>query len=193
MDQGLRFPKIVLVNPNTADTLFEGKFLRVKKNGHWEYVERCKASGGVAVLAVTENQELVLVEQFRIPLYQRVIEIPAGLAGDMEGGEEEDQAEAAKRELLEETGFEASHMEFLTQGPSSAGLATEVVSFFRARGLNRVAEGGGDTSEEIQVHLVPLQELHSWIAAKLAEGCMVDFKVYAALYFHSTPSRGTLQ
>ena len=178
------------VNPNTADTLFEGKFLRVKKNGPWEYVERCKASGGVAVLAVTENQELVLVEQFRIPLYQRVIEIPAGLAGDMEG---EAQAEAAKRELLEETGFEARHMEFLTQGPSSAGLATEVVSFFRARGLNRVAEGGGDASEEIQVHLVPLQELHSWIDAKLAEGCMVDFKVYAALYFHSMPSRGTIE
>jgi ADP-ribose pyrophosphatase len=165
------------------DVLFEGRFIRVKKQGRWEYVERCKTSGIVAILPVTDNQELILVEQFRVPVNKRVIEIPAGLAGDIEGEEDEALAEAAKRELLEETGYEAQEMEYLTDGPPSAGLSTEVVTFFRARGLKKVTDGGGDGSENIQVHTVPLSELEAWIEVKRKEGCLVDYKVYAALYF----------
>jgi ADP-ribose pyrophosphatase len=165
------------------ELLFSGHFLEVKKRGHWEYVERRKTSGIIAILALTESKGLVLVEQFRLPVNKRVIEIPAGLAGDVEGEEDEALAEAAKRELLEETGYEAQRMEYLTEGPPSAGLSTEVVTFFRAHGLKKISNGGGDGSEDIVVHLVPLTGLDAWIAAKRREGCLVDYKVYAALYF----------
>jgi ADP-ribose pyrophosphatase len=169
-----------------SDVLFEGRFLRVKRKDRWEYVERCKTSGIVAILPITENQEIILVEQFRVPVNRRVIEIPAGLAGDIEGEEDEALAEAAKRELIEETGYEAERMEYLTEGPPSAGLSTEVVTFFRAQGLKKVSQGGGDGSENIQVHAVPLAELENWIETKRKEGCLVDYKVYAALYFQNT-------
>jgi len=172
-----------LPKTSASGVLFEGRFLRIKKKDHWEYVERSKTSGIVAILPITENQEIILVEQFRVPVNQRVIEIPAGLAGDIEGEEDEALAEAAKRELLEETGYEAERMEYLTEGPPSAGLSTEIVTFFRARGLKKVSEGGGDGSENIQVHTVPLVELTTWIEAKRKEGCLVDYKIYAGLYF----------
>jgi ADP-ribose pyrophosphatase len=139
--------------------LYTGKFIRVLQQGKWEFVERPKTSGIVAILAITDAREIVLVEQERIPVQSRVIEIPAGLAGDVVGAENEELAEAARRELLEETGYEAGQMEFLTKGPPSAGLSTEVVTFFRARGLKKVAVGGGDESEDIKVHLVPLAEI----------------------------------
>jgi len=165
-----------------SDVLFEGHFFRVKKKDHWEYVERCKSSGIVAILAITDNRELILVEQFRVPVNKRVIEIPAGLAGDIEGKENEVLAEAAKRELLEETGYEAQRMEYLIEGPSSAGLSNEVITFFRAHALKKIAQGGGDESENIQVHTVPLVELKTWIETRRQEGCLVDYKVFAALY-----------
>ncbi len=165
------------------EVLFESRHLRLLKRGHWEYVERPRTSGIVAILAITDASEIVLVEQYRIPVQSRVIEIPAGLAGDIAGSESEELAEAARRELLEETGYDAKKMDFLTQGPPSAGLSTEVVTFFRARGLTKVAEGGGDDSEDIQVHVVPLADLDSWIKAREREGCLVDYKVYATLYF----------
>lgn len=166
-----------------ADTLFEGVFLRVKRKKQWEYVERCNTSGIVAILAITDKSELILVEQFRVPVNKWVIEIPAGLAGDIKGKENETLNEAAKREFLEETGYQAQRMEYLAEGPSSAGLLTEVITFFRAAELKKVSKGGGDESENIQVHVVPLVGLKPWIASKLKEGCLVDFKIYAALFF----------
>jgi ADP-ribose pyrophosphatase len=173
-----------LPGPHLAPSvLFESHFLRVKRKDRWEYVERCKTSGIVAILAITDNRELILVEQFRIPVNKQVIEIPAGLAGDIAGKETETLAEAAKRELLEETGYESRQMEYLTEGPTSAGLSTEVITFFRARELKKVSKGGGDKSENIQVHAVPLTELKSWIESKRKAGCLVDYKVYASVYF----------
>ena len=175
-------PPLDSSNNLPPEILFEGHFLSVRKKGHWEYVERHNASGIVAILAITDNRELILVEQFRIPVNKRVIEIPAGLAGDIEGKENEALVEAAKRELLEETGYEAQRMEYLTEGPSSAGLSTEVITLFRAHDLKKASQGGGDESENIQIHVVPLAELNSWIESKQGEGCLVDYKVFAALY-----------
>lgn len=183
VDDGLLLPK-ALIAPPEGNVLFEGRFLRVKKKGHWEYVERSKATGIVAILAITDLEEIVLVEQFRVPMGQRVIEIPAGLAGDIKDQEDEALAIAAKRELLEETGFEADRMEYLTEGPPSAGLSTEVVTFFQAHGLRRISPAGGDGTEDIQVHLIPVDALEAWIETKRMQGCLVDYKVYAALYFY---------
>jgi ADP-ribose pyrophosphatase len=173
-----------------SDILYEGDFIRVRKQDHWEYVERCQASGVVAILAVTDNQELILVEQFRVPVNKRVIATPAGLAGDIEGREGESLVEAARRELQEETGFEAQAMEYLTAGPTTAGLSTEIVTLFRARGLKKVSCGGGDNSESIQVHVVPLANLTLWLEDKRREGCLVDYKVYAALFLSDISFNG---
>ena len=112
-----------------------------------------------------------------------MIEIPAGLAGDIEGSEDEALEIAAKRELLEETGYEAREMTRLTDGAVSAGITSEVVTLFRATGLSRTGKGGGDGSEQIDVHEVPLDQVHTWIQQREKAGAIVDFKVYAGLFF----------
>lgn len=168
-------------NPPVDEILFEGRFCRLRSVNTWEYVERRRATGVVAILAVTEERKVVLIEQFRPAVGKRVIEIPAGLVGDT--GEDEEFAGAARRELLEETGYEARTMEFLTDGPASAGLTNEFVTFFRAGGLTRITAGGGDSTEEITVHEVLLAGLDAWIADKRSEGYMIDCKLYSALYF----------
>src|SRR3954463_1841069 len=95
-------------------TLFQGKYLALVKEGHWEYADRVGATGAAIIVAVTPENKLLLVEQFRIPVHARTIELPAGITGDT--GTSESDAEAAKRELLEETGFEAKKIEALTTG-----------------------------------------------------------------------------
>jgi ADP-ribose pyrophosphatase len=164
-------------------TVWEGKFLRVKVSGHWEYAERPNSPAGVILVAVTPENEILLTEQFRIPLQKRVLELPAGLAGDGNYSGEP-LLEAAKRELREETGYEASSWEELTGGPPSAGLSNEWVVFFRARDLCCVGPGGGEGEhEKIQIHKVPLATVHEWLVEKSRSGIAVDPKVYAGLYF----------
>lgn len=165
--------------------LHAGKYVRLLRKGRWEYVERTNASGVVAIVAVTDEDELLLVEQFRAPVSARVIELPAGLAGDIAGQEDEDLAIAATRELEEECGYTAASMKRLLVGPVSAGLCNEVITLFQASGVRRIGEGGGDASEDIVVHVVPRAEVAEWLTAANARGVLVDPKVYAALYFTS--------
>lgn len=164
-------------------TLCEGKHLRLLKVGHWEYVERTNATGVAVILAITPENKIVLVEQFRVPVAKRVIELPAGLAGDTPDAKGEALATAARRELLEETGYEAKEMVFLTEGPPSAGLTSETVTFFRAKGLRRLSAGGGDEGEDIQVHEIKLAKVHGWLNEKSSHGWLIDPKVYVGLYF----------
>jgi len=164
-------------------TLHSGEFLALVREGHWEYVERVKATGAAIIVAVTEEAKVLLVEQYRIPCHARTIEMPAGLIGDETGTSDEPHAEAARRELLEETGYEAGHMEVLTSGPASGGLAGEIVTLYRATHLHRVSAGGGVEHEDITVHEVPLAEVDTWLAARAKAGVLVDPKIYAGLYF----------
>ncbi|MDX1964267.1 MAG: NUDIX hydrolase [Pirellulales bacterium] len=166
-----------------AKILAEGKFLRLIAKGHWEYADRTQASGAVTIVAVTPENKLVLVEQYRIPLGRNAIELPAGLSGDIPGEEHEALQTAAERELLEETGYTAAEWQWLTGGPSSAGLSTELITFFLARGLTKVHAGGGDDHENIIVHEIPLAEVPAWLARRHAEHVAIDPKVYAGLYF----------
>lgn len=161
----------------------EGKFLDFKKKGTWEYVERKNVSGCIGILAVTDDKKLLFVEQFRIPVNASVIELPAGLAGDIAGQESEDLALAARRELWEETGYDATDFEKLCAGPISPGLCTEYIALYRATGLRKTGPGGGDAHESIIVHEVPVGEITGWLRAREREGCMIDLKVYAGLYF----------
>jgi ADP-ribose pyrophosphatase len=134
-------------------------------------------------VAVTHERELLLVDQFRPPIRGRVIELPAGLVGDVPEFQDESIAEAAVRELREEVGYEAREIRLLTEGCSSPGLTDERVKLVMALNLNRVGDGGGDSQEDIIVHHVPLETVDRWLADQIARGKEVDFKVYAGLYF----------
>ena len=93
-------------------TLRTGKFLALIKEGQWEYVDRVKANGAAIIIGVTMEQKVLLVEQYRIPVHARTIELPAGIIGDEPGDANETSAAAARRELLEETGYSCSAIWF---------------------------------------------------------------------------------
>jgi len=102
------------------------------------------------------------------------------MKGEFAGNE--DFEVAARRELLEETGYAADRFEELLRGPSSAGLSDEQLVFYRAHGLRKEGPGGGDASEDIRVHEVPLDSLRSWLDAQRAKGRLVEPKIFAALF-----------
>ena len=171
------------MNEPIQTTLYTGKFLALINEGHWEYVERVKGTGAAVIVAVTPEQKLVLVEQYRVPVHERTIELPAGIIGDEPGGADESHGEAARRELLEETGYDAAKIELLTAGPSGAGLTSERIWMFRASGLRRAGKGGGVAHEDITVHEIPLAEVAAWLESRASPGVLVDPKVYAGLFF----------
>lgn len=164
-------------------TLHEGQFLILRRSGHWEYVERVNQRGAAFILAVTEAREIVLVEQYRVPLRARCIELPAGIIGDDAGFANEGVEAAALRELEEETGFRGTHAELLTSGPVACGLTSEMLYLYRARGLQRVHDGGGVEGENITVHVVPLQQAPQWLAEQGRAGKLIEPRVYAGLWF----------
>ena len=161
---------------------FKGRYLGIHERDNWEFATRTNANAVAVLVPLTDDDELVLVEQFRIPVQSRVIELPAGLAGDLDDPEEEVSI-AAQRELIEETGYRAGSLQHLLTCPSSPGMCDEQISFFLARDLVRVGDGGGDSSEDIVVHTIPLDEVADWIAGKLKQGMQVDPKTYAVLFW----------
>jgi len=173
------------------EVMAEGRFLRlVRGDRGWEWAERIHTQTPVGIVAVTPptndapRGKLLLVEQLRIPVGKVCIEIPAGLVGDIDGAES--WQDAARRELEEETGWTCDRVEFLTEGPPSAGMSSEMVKLALAHGLKKIGAGGGDGTEGITVHEVPLDEVAAWLAAKVRAGVPVDAKVYAALFFAIT-------
>ena len=163
-------------------THFKGRYLSLLERDGWEYASRSNASSVVVLVAVTSEQEIVLVEQYRKPVGAMVIELPAGLVGD-HVDPDETVLLAAARELEEETGFTTSQLEILMTCPSSAGMSDEMISFVLAKGLTRVGPGGGDDSEEIEVHIVPLKDVDAWLTRQQSAGKPLDPKIYAALYW----------
>ena len=160
--------------------LYRGKFVELVCNGRWEYARRTHGGSVVGIVALTPARELIVVEQYRIPVGANTLELPAGLVGDEEAGEAIEAA--ARRELLEETGYDARKWEYLFDGPSSAGLTDEQVQLLLASDLRKVHEGGGVGNERITVHLVPLGELEGFLDGKRRAGVLVDFKVRLAGY-----------
>ena len=132
---------------------------------------------------------LLFVEQFRIPMGCNTIEMPAGLDGDLDASDTLELA--AKRELLEETGWQANAVQVLMIGPTSAGLSNEMIAFVRATGLTRIHAGGGDDTENITVHEVPVAEAATWLTQKMAEGYSMDPKLWAGLWLLDRNPDGT--
>lgn len=166
---------------NDMEGLHRGQHLELVRLGTWEFVRRTQAKDVVGIVAVTDQGELLLVEQFRIPVGRPVIELPAGLVGDETP--DEDLCAAGKRELEEETGYTAANLKILIKGPSSAGMSDEIVTLVKASGLSPCGSGGGVGDEEILLHRVPVNEVAGWLAARAAEGKLIDHKVHAALWW----------
>jgi ADP-ribose pyrophosphatase len=164
------------------ETLFETRWLTLQRIGHWDFVRRPHSDSCVGILAITPEKEIVLVEQFRIPVQRHVIEIPAGIVGDEDEHRGESLAETAGRELLEETGYRAGRIEKLMDTPTSAGLTPEFIHLFHATDLVKEHEGGGVAGEDIVVHHVPLADLRGWLRDQQAAGKFVDFKIHACLW-----------
>lgn len=164
------------------EIMWEGRFITAKRRGRWEYVGRSRGIHAAVILAIDEDAagaHVLLVDQYRVPLGRRCIELPAGLVGDHDEGEE--AMLAATRELEEETGYRAGRMEALGEFYSSPGMVSESFSLFRAHDLVKTGEGGGVDGEDIHVHRVPLAEVPERIARWRAEGFAVDVKLLLLL------------
>lgn len=166
--------------------LYKGKYLDLLSEDNWEFVKRTNCSGIVVIVAVTQDGRALFVEQFRRPVRAQVIEWPAGLVNDKTPHDPESMETAARRELLEETGYEAGTLCLLTEGPVSSGLSAEIITVYQALDVVRKGPGGGDDTESIIVHEVPLQEVDLWLYEMEKKGYLVDPKVYAGLYFLKT-------
>jgi ADP-ribose pyrophosphatase len=162
-------------------TLAEGRFLRLVRERHWEWVERTNARAAVVILAITTDEQILFVEQHRIPFAAQTIELPAGLVGDEAGQEHEPTAQAARRELLEETGYQVDELTFLGECATSPGLSTETVSFYAGDGARKIAAGGGVDGEGITVHAVPRAACHAWLECRAQAGQIISALVYTAL------------
>ena len=164
-----------------CELLYEGRWLRLVRRGHWESCERVHGEGmAVIIIACTPDDEVLFVEQPRVPLGARTIEMPAGLVGDDHAHDTLESA--ARRELIEETGWEASRVDVLLIGPTSSGMSSERIAFVRALDLTRVGEGGGVDNEDITVHTVPRAQAPAWLMRKQAEGFELDLKLWAGLW-----------
>tara|TARA_B100000674_G_scaffold70318_1_gene48555 strand:+ start:135 stop:557 length:423 start_codon:yes stop_codon:yes gene_type:complete len=131
-------------------------------------------------MALTPNGDLLLVDQYRPPVNARVIELPAGLVGD---DHSELPVEAAQRELLEETGYEAQSWKCLVEGPLVPGISNEWIHLFLASSLVKVNSGGGVGNEDIIVHEVPRSTFTRWLADMKEQGRMIDPKIFTLWFY----------
>lgn len=162
----------------TPEVVWQGRYIAAVRQGRWEYAARVRTVRAAAILAVHEGN-LVLVEQHRVPLGRRSLELPAGLIGDEETGETVEAA--AIRELEEETGFRAASVTVLGEFAASPGMTNETFLLVRAEGLERVSQGGGTAAEDITVHLVPQDEVAAFIGRRRAEGVSIEVKLLLLL------------
>jgi len=158
--------------------VWQGRYITTKLRGTWEYVSRARGIKAAVILAIDDGHVL-LVEQFRVPLGQYCLELPAGLVGDE--AEDEAMEDAAARELEEETGYRAGRIEVVGEFHSSPGMVSESFFFVRALDLVKVSDGGGVDGENIIVHRVALDEVKAFMATKRAQGCAMDAKLLMLL------------
>ena len=163
-----------------VELMWEGKFVRALRRGHWEYASRARNIGAVVVVAEFEGK-VILVEQPRVAPDCRCIELPAGLVGDKDPNATIE--DTAIKELEEETGFTAERVERLGDFYASPGMLSEAFTIVRAHGVRRVGEGGGDENEDIKVHLVARADIPNFLEQKRAEGLGMDAKLLLLLNF----------
>ncbi len=162
------------------EVMWAGKYVRAMKRGKWEYASRTNNIGAVVILAEYEGK-VILIDQPRVPPDCRCIELPAGLVGDEDAHATVEST--AIKELEEETGFTAERVERLGEFYASPGMVSEGFTLVRARAVRKVGEGGGDENEDINIHLVPRDEVPNFIEQKRAEGFGIDVKLLLLLNY----------
>jgi len=167
-------------------THYKGRYISLVERDGWEFAARPVPVVAVLV-AWTDDDRLLLVEQFRQPVENTVIELPAGLVGDIAENVGESVIEAGYRELIEETGYRAGGIREVMRCPTSAGVTNETAVFLAATELERVGAGGGDDSEDIIVHAIERARLDVWLRQQYAEGKAIDPKVYTVLGWGPDP------
>ena len=162
----------------TPEIMWQGRFITAWREGRWEYVGRARGIHAAVILAI-EDGHVLLVEQYRVPLKANCLELPAGLVGDDHEGEAIEVA--AARELEEETGYRAAHIELFGRFASSPGMVSETFTLVRATGLTKTGDGGGTEHEQIVVHRVPLDDISGFVESRRAEGVVIDVKLLLLL------------
>ena len=163
-----------------AEVMWAGKYVRVLKRDRWEYASRTNNVTAVVILAEYEGK-VILIDQPRVPLDSRCIELPAGLVGDTDPNATVETT--AIKELEEETGFTADRVERLGDFYASPGMVAESFTLARAHGVRKIGEGGGDENEDINVHLVAREDIPNFVEQKRAEGFGVDVKLLIFMNF----------
>lgn len=162
---------------NSQQHIYKGRILSLRvdevtlPNGAAATREVIEHNGGVCVLALTDNDEVLLVQQFRYPYMQVLTELPAG---KISLGE--DPLECGKRELEEETGARAAHYQSLGVMYPTPGYCGEVIHMYLATGLS-FGQTHPDDDEFLQVLRVPLTEL----VQQVLQGLVPDAKTQIAV------------
>ena len=163
-----------------SEVMCRGKYVRLLKRDRWEFASRTDNISAVVVLAEFEGK-MILVDQPRVPLDCRCVELPAGLVGD-----EDPKAtveSTAIKELEEEAGFTADRVERLGDFYASPGMLSESFTLVRAHGVRKIGEGGGDENEDINIHLVAREDIPNFVEQKRAEGFGIDVKLLIFMNF----------
>jgi ADP-ribose pyrophosphatase len=160
--------------------MWAGKFVRAVRRGKWEYASRTGNISAVVILAEYEGK-MILIDQPRVPLGERCLELPAGLVGDTDP--DATIEDTAIKELEEETGFTADRIERLGEFYASPGMLSEGFTLVRAHGVRKIGDGGGDENEDINVHLVERADIPNFIEQKRAEGFGIDVKLLIFMNF----------
>ena len=169
------------MNNESEQVMWAGRFITAKTRGKWEYVTRSRGIRAAVILAIDEEDHVLLVEQFRVPLGKPCLELPAGLIGDHDHSAGEDATLAAARELEEETGYRPARVEVVGEFYSSPGMVSESFTLLRAHDLEKVGPGGGTDSEEITVHRVPICGIEQAIADWRRQGLGIDVRILLLL------------
>ena len=162
----------------SSQTIFEGKIIKVTldqarlPDGSLASREVVYHPGGVAVLALDEDNTVYLVRQYRYPIQKLLLELPAG---KLDHGTEEDAILGARRELSEETGLEASDWTYLGSALASPGFCDEELHMYLARGLRKTGQHL-DEDEFLDVVAMPFDQL----ASQVMDGTITDAKTVAA-------------
>ncbi|MEJ2697640.1 MAG: NUDIX hydrolase [Candidatus Sulfobium sp.] len=169
-----RFLRSVVVTYAGRETGPDGKGKEIMRD--WEAVERIDCGGIAVIVPLKDDGTVLLTRQFRPPVDSYVIELPAGLAAVGEPLEE-----AARRELVEETGYSAGKLDFLTEGPLSSGVSSEILSAFVATALTFTGISGRDETEDIEVLEAPLDRLYADLEKMRRNGDLIDLKIYGLI------------
>ena len=155
-----------------SETIYEGPIFTIThdtvelENGNEAIRDVLIHHGGVCVIPVTENNEILMVKQFRYPFRTVTLEVPAG---KLEKGE--DHAECGRRELLEETGCTCEEYTYLGEMFPTPAYNTEITYMYMARGLSYEKQSL-DSDEFLDVVKVPISEA----VEKVMDGTIRDGK-----------------